>query len=207
MKPILRGHFHQAMFFIGIGAFVPLILKCKTSSERISILIYGICALTMFGISAIYHRVNWMPHHRQLWKKIDHAGIYLMIAGSCTPIAILGLQGDSGTKILITFWVVAIVGILQSIFFVNMPKIVSSVFYLIAGLLVLPYIPEIKESIGMGNIWLIVFGGIAYTAGALCYSFKFPKINPKVFGYHEVFHLLVNLGAIFHFIVVSSLVK
>src|SRR5665647_2509646 len=139
-KPLLRGHFHQAMFFIALGACLPLIMRCETNLERVAILIYSICALTMFGVSSLYHRVTWTTEQRSLWKKLDHAGIYLMIAGTFTPIALLGLEAASGKKLFITIWSVALIGILQSIFFVNLPKMVSAVIYLVAGYMILPYL-------------------------------------------------------------------
>lgn len=206
MKPLLRGHFHQAMFFIAIGAGVPLILLCQTTLQLVSVTVYVLCALAMFGISTLYHRVNWSPEKRLLWKKLDHSAIYLMIAGTFTPICALILEGDSGSKLLLTIWAVAIAGIIQSVLFVNLPKIVSSAIYLFAGYLVLPYLGEINAKLGTGRTALIVTGGILYSIGALCYGLKRPLLNPKVFSYHEVFHLFVNLGAAAHYFVVYFII-
>jgi hemolysin III len=207
IKPILRGHFHQGMFFVGLGGVIPLLFRTHTLKEFVAILVYAICALTMFGISTLYHRVTWSQKQRLLWKKMDHAGIYLMIAGSFTPMTLLALPDHSGKILLAIIWGVAAVGILQSIFFVNVPKYVSSIIYLIAGYLIVPYIGELKVSLGLLNVWLIFIGGLAYSAGAICYALKWPKFNPKYFGYHEVFHIFVNIGAIFHFFVISSLIN
>lgn len=205
-KPLLRGHFHQAMFFVTLGACVPLLARCKTTAEFISITVYSLCALALFGISSLYHRLTWNVERRLLWKKLDHAGIYLMIAGTATPIAILALSEASGMKFLTTIWCVALVGIIQSIFFVNLPKIISSCIYLVAGYLILPYCSELVGTIGTVNIALMVAGGLVYSLGALSYGFKRPTLNPRYLGYHEVFHILVNCGAILHFIVISSLI-
>lgn len=205
-KPLLRGHFHQAMFFIMVGACLPLVMKCDSPQELIAIFIYLICALAMFGISTLYHRINWSTERRLLWKKLDHSGIYLMIAGTFTPIALLGLNQNSGKTLIITIWVVAVLGIVQSIFFVNIPKLFSAIIYLFAGYLILPYMEELYYSIGVTNFWLIISGGIVYSLGAMAYGLKKPVLNPKVFSYHEVFHLFVNAGAIIHFLVIFSLV-
>lgn len=207
MKPFLRGHFHQGMFFVVLGAGVPLVLRANDGLERLVLLVYVICALMMFGISTLYHRVNWTPEKRLLWKKLDHSGIYLMIAGTFTPVAALALDSISSFKLLTTIWSVAFVGIVQSIFFVNVPKMISAIFYLIMGYLILPYLPQIKTSIGLGNTILIISGGIVYSVGALCYGLKRPVLNPKFFSYHEIFHILVNLGAVLHFFVISSLIR
>lgn len=204
-KPLLRGHFHQAMFFIALGAFIPLFVKAQTSKEKLFVGIYAICALTMFGISSLYHRVTWTPKQRATWKKFDHAGIYLMIAGTFTPVAGIGLSPENAKEILITIWIVAFVGILQSIFFVNIPKMVSAIIYIITGFLIIPYFSELTTNIGASNSWTLLAGGIVYSIGALMYGLKRPVLNPKYFSYHEVFHLCVNAGAVLHFIVVSRI--
>ena len=139
-KPLLRGHFHQAMFFISLGGCALLVLKTDSPHEFISTLIYTFGVLTMFGVSALYHRITWKPSARLLMKRFDHAAIYLMIAGTFTPISILALPESSATRLLISIWAVAVLGILQSIFFVNLPKWMSSILYLFAGYMILPYI-------------------------------------------------------------------
>lgn len=206
MKPLLRGHFHQAMFFITLGAGIPLILKCDTAKEYLSISVYISCALLMFGISTLYHRVTWPPEKRQIWRKLDHAGIYLMIAGTFTPIAALALPETSSVTLLITIWAVAAFGIIQSLFFVNLPKFVNALFYLVMGYLILPYLSELTKGIGSGSTLALISGGILYTIGAVCYALKRPVLSPGVFSYHEVFHIFVNLGAAFHFGVINTLV-
>ena len=206
MKPALRGHFHQAMFFVVLGAGVPLIYNSQGLTTRVSVSLYVVCALLTFGISAVYHRITWSTGARAIWRKLDHAGIYLMIAGTFTPVAMLGLSAASARACLMTIWIVALAGIIQSIFFVNIPKIVSALIYLIAGYLIVPYMGELQQNIGSANIWLLVAGGVAYTLGALCYALKRPVLDPRWFGYHEVFHVLVNAGAILHFFVINDLV-
>lgn len=206
-KPLLRGYFHQAMFFVALGACLPLIIKCDTPLERLAAIVYTLGVLTLFGVSTLYHRITWTPKQRALWRKFDHSAIYLMIAGTFTPFALLKLSAESGRHLLIIIWSIALIGVLQSIFFVNLPKIVSALIYLVAGYSILPYLGELKDSIGASNYWLILCGGFAYSLGALAYGLKRPVINPKVFSYHEVFHLFVNLGATFHFIAVYSIIR
>ncbi len=206
MKPLLRGHFHQAMFFIILGAGLTLILKCDNTTEFLAIGAYVLCALLMFGISALYHRINWIPEKRLLWRKLDHCGIYLMIAGTFTPVATFALPPESTKTLLITIWLVAAFGTLQSLFFVNLPKFVNAIFYLVMGYLILPYLSDLTQRIGDKLTWTLIAGGLLYTIGAICYALKRPVLNPKVFSYHEVFHLFVNLGAALHFSVINSLV-
>ena len=205
-KPALRGHFHQAMFFVVLGAGVPLVYNSQGLSTRVSMSVYVVCALLTFGISALYHRITWSAEARAIWRKLDHAGIYLMIAGTFTPVAMLGLSAASARNCLMTIWVIALAGIIQSIFFVNIPKIFSALIYLVAGYLIVPYMGELQQTLGSGNVWLLVAGGVTYTLGALCYALKRPVLDPRYFGYHEVFHVLVNAGAILHFFVINDLV-
>lgn len=205
-KPLLRGHFHQAMFFVAVGACIPLIFRCQTTTQRVAVIIYTIGVLTMFGVSSLYHRVTWNPAQRALWKKFDHAGIFLMIAGTFTPVALLGLDEASAKTLLIAIWIVAFVGILQSIFFTNLHKMVNAVIYLGAGYMILPYVSELYRNIGPVNVGFIVAGGISYSIGAIAYGLKRPVFNPYIFSYHEFFHIFVNIGATLHFVVVSSLI-
>ena len=205
-KPALRGHFHQAMFFVVLGAGVPLVYNSQGLATRVSVSVYVVCALLTFGISALYHRITWSSGARAIWRKLDHAGIYLMIAGTFTPVAMLGLSAASARNCLMTIWVVALAGIIQSVFFVNIPKIFSALLYLGAGYLIVPYMGELQQTIGSANVWLLVAGGVAYTLGAICYGLKRPVLDPRYFGYHEVFHVLVNAGAILHFFVINDLV-
>ncbi|MCE3014197.1 MAG: hemolysin III family protein [Proteobacteria bacterium] len=204
-KPLLRGHFHQAMFFVVLGAGIPLIYNSKGAATMISVAVYILCALMMFGISSLYHRITWSTEARLIWKKLDHAGIYLMIAGTFTPVCTLGLGPESSFNCLVTIWSVALVGMIQSIFFVNLPKLISASLYLIAGYLIIPYVGELRLNIGLGNVWLLVAGGVVYTLGALSYGLKRPVFNPRVFGYHELFHIFVNLGATLHFFVINNI--
>jgi hemolysin III len=205
-KPALRGHFHQAMVFVVLGAGVPLVYNSQGFSTRVSVSVYVVCALLTFGISALYHRITWSAEARAIWRKLDHAGIYLMIAGTFTPVAMLGLSAASARNCLMTIWIVALAGIVQSIFFVKIPKIFSALIYLVAGYLIVPYMGELQQTLGALNVGLLIAGGVAYTLGALCYALKRPVLDPRYFGYHEVFHILVNAGAILHFFVINDLI-
>lgn len=204
VKPLLRGHFHQAMFFITLGACALLIAKSNSSIEYLSTIIYSLGALLLFGISSLYHRINWDTSRRAMMKKFDHAAIYIMIAGTFTPICLLSLSSDSGTTLLISIWSVTLVGVMQSIFFVNLPKYISAIIYMIAGYMILPYVGELLPKLGLVNVSLLVAGGIVYSLGAISYGLKRPIMNPKVFGYHELFHIMVCIGAILHFMVIYS---
>ena len=206
-KPLLRGHFHQAMFFVSLGATALLIAKSHTQIEYISTVVYSLALLAMFGISALYHRITWNPEQRMLMKRLDHAGIYLMIAGCFTPIALLGLPEATGLKLLVLIWIVGFLGIMQSIFFLNIAKIYSAILYMFMGYLIIPYFPELISKIGYAKLSLLIGGGLVYSIGAISYGLKRPIFRPHIFGYHEFFHIMVSIGAIMHFILIYSMVS
>lgn len=202
-KPLLRGHFHQAAFFTACGACLMLISKSETNLSLSAAIIYSFSLIFLLGTSALYHRINWQPQARQMMKRLDHCAIYILIAGTFTPVCLLALSEESGRQLLLTIWSIAILGVIQSLFFVNAPKWLSAILYVVAGYMILPYVGELQHKV---NLTLLIGGGVIYTVGALTYALKWPNLRPLVFGYHEVFHLLVILGAAFHFVLVYHLV-
>ncbi|MBC7712274.1 MAG: hemolysin III family protein [Rhizobacter sp.] len=206
-KPYLRGHSHQAAFFLALGACLMMLSKTHSITTFISLLIYSLSLCGLFGISALYHRPTWSPSSRQWMKRLDHAAIYVLIAGTGTPLFYLALPLEAGVTLIMITWTVALFGILQSLFWVNAPKGVASILYVCAGYLVVPYIKELHAGLGTHGIELIFIGGFFYTIGAVIYAVKRPNPWPKTFGYHEIFHLLVIIGAAFHFIVINNLIR
>lgn len=206
-KPLLRGHSHQAAFFFALGICAMLISKANDTRTLTASLIYSFSLIALFGISALYHRPNWKPAQRMWMRRLDHAAIYILIAGTSTPVCLLALDEQTGTKLLQLVWGAALFGIFQSLVWVNGPKWVSSLLYVIAGGLVLPYIDELQKALTPVQMQLILAGGFFYVTGAVIYALKRPDPFPKYFGYHEIFHLLVIVGAGLHFLAVSSLIK
>jgi hemolysin III len=200
-KPLLRGHFHQAAFFVTLGACIMLIFKSKNVWP---VVIYSAGVLTLFGVSALYHRPTWNPQQRLVWRRLDHAAIYLMIAGSFTPVCMIAMT--DGTRPLLIVWMAAVLGIIQSVFWINAPKWLASILYVTMGLLILPYLQQLADSLGPDKLALLISGGVVYVLGAVAYATKWPKLWPTVFGYHEVFHLLVIVAAVLHFIMIEGLV-
>jgi hemolysin III len=205
-KPLLRGHFHQAGFFVALGASGVLIATANGLYARLVCLVYGLSLCTMFAISGLYHRINWQPTARAWWRRLDHSAIFLLIAGTGTPISLLGMNGESGRQLLWIFWSLAIVGIFKELFWARSPKWVAAVFYIIMGWAGAPYLSEMNQTLGSTNIGILLAGGVLYTVGAVIYATKKPNPYPNVFGYHEIFHLLVMIAALLHFIVVYQLV-
>ena len=205
-KPLLRGYFHEWMFFISIGACIPLISKSTNPNELIATIVYSIGIFMMFGFSALYHRINWRPKVLKVMRRLDHSSIFIMIAGSFTPICLLVLPDKLGLQLLLIIWIIAGIGIIQTVLFTNTPRMVRAGIYLIAGYMAIPYLSVLSSVMGFTNYALTVAGGTIYSVGAIGYGLKFPDFSPKYFGYHEFFHILVSVVAILHFIVIYSIV-
>lgn len=206
-KPFLRGHFHQAAFFVSLGACILLLARTHEPRSVLAALIYSFSLCGLFGVSALYHRVQWLEKGRIRMRRLDHAFIFILIAGTSTPICLLALAPEHGPQILSIIWCAAGIGILQALFLPKAPKWVSAILYISVGWISIPYLPEFRDSLGLMQVSFLVAGGIIYSAGALIYAFKFPNPNPKVFGYHELFHVMVIIAAALHFVVIDSLLK
>lgn len=206
-KPLLRGVLHQQAFFIALGACSLLIAKSTYDISLIASIVYTVSVLLLFGISTIYHRIHWQPTPRAFMKRLDHSAIFILIAGTFTPICLLALPAQSGHQLLLVIWIAAVVGIFQSIFWVKAPKYVTAIFYVTMGWFALPYLNELKNSLGPVLLALIFSGGVVYTIGAIFYALKKPNLFPGVFGYHELFHLFTIIGAALHFIVIYQLIN
>lgn len=204
-KPKLRGWIHQESFFVALGACVLLIVESKNAVSLLAGLIFTFGLLFNFGVSALYHRIDWQPNIRALLRRLDHSAIFVLIAGTFTPVCLLGLSQKSGVAMLTMIWIVAILGIMMSIIWVQAPKWLAGLIYVGMGWSILPSIPELAQSLGHQGVLLLALGGIAYTIGAVFYVAKWPNLKPGIFGYHELFHVMTVLGAGLHFVAVYKL--
>lgn len=168
--------------------------------------IYCVSLVGMYGISALYHIPVWSRKNYLILRRIDHATIFILIAGSATPICLLSLNAEPGLRLLAIFWLVAITGMFIATIWTHAPKWIRSFLYVAMGWIGILYFPEIKSSLDTTNLWLLVTGGIIYTLGALVYAFKWPDPIPSVFGYHEVFHVFVVIASACHFCLNYNLV-
>ncbi|MBC7660830.1 MAG: hemolysin III family protein [Chitinophagaceae bacterium] len=206
-KPLLRGRFHEAAAFISLGACLMLLDLCRSSGEFTTVTIYSLSLVGLFTSSAIYHRVHWGEKARSIMRRIDHAAIFALIAGTTTPVFYLTLPDPDNHKAIALIWTVAAVGIIQSIFWINAPKWLAAILYVAAGWLGFPFISAMSHVLGTSGITLMLSGGIIYTVGALIYGLKKPNPWPQIFGYHEIFHILVGVAAICHFILIKHLLQ
>ena len=205
-KPRLRGVSHEIAAGIAAGAGAVLVATSHSSRAATAAAIYAVSLVALYVISAAYHRPTWTPAKRQWMRRLDHAAIFLLIAGTATPIAVLSL-GDAGVTLMWRLWVGAFAGVAQAMFWVRAPKILVTGIYLALSWMTAPYLPQFYEGIGLGGVWLLVGGAICYTVGAVIYALKWPDPAPSTFGYHEIFHLLVIVASVCHFILILRLLQ
>ena len=194
-KPRLRGVFHQWAFFVSLGAGLALILIANGSTATIAAGIYAFSLSALLGVSALYHRIDWRPAARRWMRRLDHTMIFVLIAGTCTPFALLVLHGTLSRVVLIAVWVMAGAGTVLNLLWWNAPKPVTAAVYISTGWVAILAFPQLWDGLGPVGFGLVVLGGILYTAGAIVYARRRPDPRPTVFGYHEIFHLLVILAA------------
>lgn len=199
VKPRFRGVSHQVAFFAAIGACAALVLVASGTSFVTVAVIYGTTLITLFGISALYHRPMWSPRARELMRRLDHASIFVFIAGSYTPICLLAMPPEHGRWLLIFAWCFAAVGVIHAIFFVHAFRTFNAVLFVAMGCAALPFVGDLAAGMGAVCVGLIIAGGAIYIAGAVVYARRWPDPNPRVFGYHEVFHLMVILAGALHY--------
>jgi hemolysin III len=207
VKPLLRGVLHQVAAWFALGAGSVLVAFAATPRAALAAAVYSLSLVTLFAVSAIYHRVHWNALASRAWmRRADHASIFVLIAGTYTPISLLVLGEAEGRRLLIAIWAGAAVGVLLSLFWVNAPKALTAAMAVAVGWTITPYFAEVRSFLG-DHIWLILAGGIAYTVGAVVYALKRPDPWPRVFGYHEVFHALTLVGALLHFATIVMIVR
>jgi hemolysin III len=186
-----------------IGLGIMLWLGRDNLMKEISLLVYGISVILLFSASATYHLVKASPQIIQRLRKMDHSAIYLLIAGSYTPICLHFFEGFWRWGLLGIIWSMALIGIIVKLFVINAPRWVSAGIYLVMGWLSVMAVQEMLRAMPVGALVWLVLGGLFYTIGAVIYITKKMDFYPGVFGFHEVWHIFVILGSLSHFIVIA----
>ena len=197
-KPRLRGVLHQYAFFVSLAAGAALVAFAQ-GAGRAAALIYALALSGLLGVSALYHRVDWSPRARRWMRRLDHSMILVLIAGTYTPFALVVLSGPVARAVLAVVWVAALVGIVVNVLWVRAPKWVMASFGTALGWVLALVAPELVTEAGVLVVALLAVGGVLYTAGAVVYAVGRPDPVPSVFGYHEVFHVLVVVAAAAHY--------
>jgi hemolysin III len=196
-KPTWRGWIHAGTFPLAIVLGIILVIVADGAAAKISTSIFFASSLLLFGTSALYHRINWSPRVKAVFKRIDHANIFLLIAGSYTPITVLCLAPEKATLLLWMIWGGAALGIGFRIFWIGAPRWLYVPLYILLGWAAMLFIVDFFQA-NWVMMTLILVGGLCYTAGAVFYGLKRPNPVPGVFGFHEIFHTLTLLAFLCH---------
>jgi hemolysin III len=205
-KPLLRGVSHEIAAGVALAGLVALVIMAPGPRARVGALVYGLSLVGLFSVSALYHRPMWGPRARLWMRRLDHSAIFLLIAGTFTPICLL--VGDRRAHVMLAVvWVGAGLGILRALFWPRAPRALATGLYLLLGWAAVPLVPAMYRAIGPVSLALLAAGGLLYSIGAVIYTTRRPDPFPRVFGYHEVFHALVVAAAGLHFAVAAGAVR
>ena len=189
-RPLLRGVLHQGAFFVAVAVGAVVVPFAQGTRESVAATVFAGSVVAMLGASALYHRVTWSSRTRPWMRRLDHAGIYLLIAGTYTPVGLLVVHGTLRKVVLIVVWAGAAAAIVLKFVWVRAPKWLSAVTGLAVGWAGVAAMPQVVQHAGWTAFALLAVGGLAYTAGAVVYALRRPDPIPSVFGYHELFHAL-----------------
>jgi len=204
VKPRLRGVSHEWAFFLSLGLGAALVIAADGGRATAAAAIYAGSLSALFGVSALYHRINWQrPGVRRWMRRLDHTMIFVLIAGTVTPFAALVMEGPLAKALLIAVWAGALAGVVVELIWIEAPKWVTTIVYICVGMIGAIGFPAIVNEAGLVAGILIATGGALYVTGAIVYAAQRPDPNPAVFGYHEIFHVFVIAAAAAHFAAVA----
>ena len=193
-KPLLRGWIHAVSAPLTLAACIVLVVLAPTTGLRAASAVYMVCSLLLFGMSAVYHRGTWGLKSEAVLRRLDHSNIFLLIAGTYTPIAAGALSRHDATVLLTIVWVGAAIGIAMHIFWIDSPRWVYTPLYVVLGWVAIWYMGALQRGAGWTVVWLLISGGLVYTLGAVFYGFRWPGRYAKYFGFHEFFHACTFAG-------------
>lgn len=202
-KPLLRGWLHAAAALVAVAGLVSLIVITRHDPAKlVSMTVYGIALVLLFGVSATYHIVNWPPRVKDWLRRADHATIFVFIAATYTPLVFNVLDGWWRISVLVAIWVCAVAGVIGAAPFLRIPRIALASLYLAMGWLAVVALVPLTAALGWAAAALMALGGLQYSLGAAAYAFKRPRLWPRVFGYHELFHLAVITASVTFYVIV-----
>jgi hemolysin III len=206
VKPRYRGLSHEIAAFLSLPAAVALVALARGSTAVVAAAVYGGSLVLLFTASAVFHRPTWRPRRRDILGRVDQAAIFLLIAGTYTPFCLL-LDRGSGRAMLVAVWGGALAGVALALLWPGAPKRLMAAIYVFLGWFMIPVLPSLRAALPGVYFALLMGGGLVYTAGAVVYALRRPDPYPAVFGYHEIFHLLVIVAAACHFGVATAAIQ
>lgn len=202
-KPMLRGWSHAAASFVAVAGLVSLVVITRDDPAKLaSMVVYGIGLVLLFGVSATYHIFNWPPRVKDWLRRADHATIFVFIAASYTPLVFNILGGWWRIGVLVAIWISALAGVLGVAPFLHIPRVALASLYLSMGWVALIALVPLTAALGWVAAVLMALGGLQYSLGAAAYAFRKPRLWPRVFGYHELFHLAVITASVTFYVIV-----
>ncbi|WP_443072794.1 PAQR family membrane homeostasis protein TrhA [Streptomyces sp. WMMC897] len=203
LKPRLRGWLHAGMFPAVMASGIFLTALADSTRGRVACAVYTLTACLLFGVSALYHRGDWSPRAGAVLRRLDHANIFLIIAGTYTPLTILLLDGARGDLLLWGIWAAAALGIAFRVLWVGAPRWLYTPCYIAMGWAAVFFLPDFLRAGGIAVLVLVIVGGLLYSAGGIIYGIKRPNPSPRWFGFHEVFHSLTLAAFVVHYVGIS----
>jgi hemolysin III len=207
VKPLLRGWMHLVCFFLAVPAGVIVVALAQSSRGRVGALVYAVGLIALFGVSGTYHRVGWSEARRLWMQKLDHGTIFVMIAASYTPICLIVLQGWVAWTMLAIAWTGAAVGFVAAFTGGKASRLIRGILYFGLGWAAVAAIPQMWQHMSIAELVLIAVGGVLFTVGAVFLFTHWPDPFPRVFGYHEVWHVMVIAAVVCHFVAITSVVS
>ncbi|MDQ4067873.1 MAG: hemolysin III family protein [Actinomycetota bacterium] len=207
LPPRLRGWLHLVCFFLSLPAGAVVVAAAGSGRARLAAVVYAVGMTAMFGVSAAYHRGRWSPTARTRMRRTDHGTILLMIAGSYTPFCLLALEGTTARTVLVAVWAGAAVGFVVALAGVAEKAVVGILCYIGLGWGVVLALPQLTRELSVGEMALLVAGGIVYTLGGVVLGTRWPNPSTRWFGYHEVWHAMVVVACACHYVTILSVVR
>lgn len=205
-RPRLRGVLHHYAFLVSLGLGAALMLLAPSGHALVAAAVYGTSLSALLGVSALFHRVTWSVRARRWMARLDHSMICVLIAGTFTPFGVVAVDDALGPTLLTTIWLGAAIGIALHLLWIDMPKWLSAMLYVVLGWVGIAAAPQVVANAGWTAFALLLAGGLIYSTGAFVYAFRRPDPLPAVFGYHEVFHALVLVAAATHYAAVAIVI-
>jgi len=207
LKPRLRGVSHQIAFFVAVVSGSWLVVTAGHARAAAVTAIYAVTLALMLGVSASFHRGTWSAAADGRWQRADHAMIFVFVAGTYTPICVLGIGGAPGMRLLALVWIGALLGAVRAVLWVHAPRAIATALYVALGWLMVAFWDDVSGALGTPLLALILAGGVLYTVGAVIYALRWPDPWPRWFGYHEVFHGFVIAACVCHFLAIAQLAQ